>query len=101
VVAPAQNGFALLTRKKTSERQTARYALCKAHNIRFNTRLLIGKPRAAPSNPRLHLVNQQQPVTLLTQFGHGFKVISVQRQYAALALNDLQHNGAHTVLHFL
>ncbi len=57
------------------------------------------KAKRLPVRPYagLDLVHQQQPVLLRAQSGNGLHIVTVQGQHAALALDQLHHDGAHVV----
>ena len=77
--------------------QTAGDALGKGRHIRQDAVILEGEQLAGAAHIGLHLVHQQQPVPLLTELLHGLYIRRLQRQHAAFALHQLQHDGAHVV----
>ena len=88
---------ALLVGHHAAEGQTAGDALGEGHRVGGDAVLLEGKQRAGAAHAGLHLVNEQQPVPLFAQVGHGGDKGPVQGQHAALALDELEHHGAHVV----
>ena len=88
---------ALFAGHHAAEGQTAGDALGEGHRIGGDAILLEGKQGAGAAHAGLYLINEQQPVPLFTQLGHGRDKGPVQGQHAALPLNELEHHGAHVV----
>ena len=95
--AGGQYGCALFGGQNTAQRQATGDAFGEGDHIGLDVKLLVGKQGAGPADTGLDLVHQQQPVLLLAELGQSLDHSLVQRAHAALALDQLHHDGAHVI----
>ena len=95
--AGAQHVPAFLIGQNAAHGQSPGNALGEGRHVRQNAVLLEGEEAARPPYAGLDLVHQQQPVLLRAQSGNGLHIVTVQGQHAALALDQLHHDGTHVV----
>ena len=61
--------------------------------------MLAAQEGAGAAHAGLHLVHDEDKVLFITEGTHGLHILRVQRHHAALALDQLQHNGAGMAVH--
>ena len=74
--------------------QSAAESLGSGHQVGLHAVVLVRKQLAGSADARLHLVDDQQDVVFLAEGGNRLHILLVEDVHAALALHDLQHNGA-------
>ena len=97
----AQNRPGTVAGQKSAHGQAARDALGEGDRVGEDAVLLKGKERTRAADPGLYLVHQQQPVPLGAEHRQIVDEVRLHGQYAALALYQLQHDGAHIVARYL
>ena len=61
--------------------------------------MLTAQEGAGAAHAGLHLVHDEDKVLFITEGAHSLHILRVQRHHAALALDQLQHNGAGMAVH--
>ena len=84
--------------KAQADGQSVADALRTGKNIRAHAVVLPRVQLARAAHARLYLVKDQQQAARVTQLPHPADIFRLHRHHAALALDGLEHDGAHCIV---
>ena len=71
------------------------------HDVRLDSKLLIGEERPRTPHAALNFIQDQAGVVFVAELARLFQIAGRRNMDAALSLDRLQHNGAGFFTHFL
>ena len=88
MVTGAEDLFALLVHQEAAHRQASGDSLRKRHRVGLDSVLLEAEQGARTAYASLHLIHKKQPVSVRAQIRQRLDEVRIQRQHAALPLNQ-------------
>ena len=93
MVARGEGARDLAARPAGADRHPVAERLCNRDDVGADRLVLEGEPPAGTAEPGLHLVENEQDATLVTQAPHGGEIAGRRDHDARLALDRLEENG--------